>query len=552
VPERDVLDVDVLIVGGGPAGLSAAIRLAQQAARSGPGTSLSIAVVEKARSAGAHSLSGAVLDISALAELLPDYMARGAPLGCAVSRDDVLLLTKRTHVRLPLTPPPLANQGSFVIALSTFVAWLARQAERAGVDVVTGFGASELLYEGDRVVGARMSDRGLKKTGAATAAFEPGPDIRSRLTILCDGVRGNLTKQLIARHRLDEGRLPQTYALGVKELWEVPSGRLDPGHVIHTLGFPLRLREFGGGFVYGLPDNKVSLGLVAGLDYEDAAFDPHARLQTLKAHPFVAGLLDGGTLVRAGAKALPEGGWHAIPRLHADGALMAGDAAGFVNSLRLKGLHLAMRSGMLAADAAFRALAENDVSAPSLAHFDRAVAEGPIRAELYPVRNIHQAFAGGLLAGLAFSAFSLATNGWWFTERLAATPGHRRMKRLDTRPAQAGPPAAAQVRTHAPLSFDKATSTHASGTTHREDAPSHLVVRDPSICTTRCTHEYGNPCTKFCPADVYEMVERDGAPQLHINASNCLHCKACDIIDPYQIVDWVPPEGGDGPSYEGM
>jgi electron-transferring-flavoprotein dehydrogenase len=450
-----------------------------------------------------------------------------------------------------MTPPPLANHGSFVIALSTFVAWLVAQAERTGVDVFTGFGASELLYDGDRVVGARMGDRGVNKMRTATAAFEAGPDIRARLTILCDGVRGNLTKQLIARHRLDEGRLPQTYALGVKELWDVPSGRLDPGHVIHTLGFPLRLREFGGGFIYGLPDNKVSLGLVAGLDYEDAAFDPHERLQILKAHPFVAGLLDGGTLVRAGAKALPEGGWHAIPRLHADGALIAGDAAGFVNSMRLKGIHLAMRSGMLAADTAFRALADNDVSASSLARFDRAVAEGAIRAELYPVRNVHQAFAGGLLAGLAFSAFSLATNGWWFTERLGAKPGHQRMRRLDTRPANAGPPAAAPA-IHAGLSFDKATSTHASGTTHREDAPSHLVVRDPSICTTRCTREYGNPCTKFCPAGVYEMVVRDGAPQLHINASNCLHCKACDIIDPYQIVDWVPPEGGEGPSYEGM
>jgi electron-transferring-flavoprotein dehydrogenase len=369
---------------------------------------------------------------------------------------------------------------------------------------------------------------------------------------VCDGVRGNLTKVLVKRFGLDEGRHPQRYALGIKELWDLPPGRLSAGRVIHTLGYPLRAREFGGGFLYGMPGHLASIGLVTGLEYEDPLFDPHAAFQRFKQHPFVSALLEGGTLVRYGAKALPEGGWHAIPRLHMAGALIAGDAGGFVNSLRLKGIHLAMQTGMLAAETAFEAVRSGDVSDTRLSAFDRAVAASAVGRELYPVRNVHQAFERGLAPGVAFAGFSILTRGWWRRTPLPARAGHERMRQLD-RPLTAAPDPAGSVKPDRRLTFDKVMGVHYSGTKHPEDAPSHLIVADTDICRTRCTVEYGNPCTRFCPAHVYEMVD-DGAggQRLHINASNCVHCKTCDIMDPYQIIDWVPPEGGSGPDTEGL
>jgi electron-transferring-flavoprotein dehydrogenase len=400
-------------------------------------------------------------------------------------------------------------------------------------------------------VGVRTGDRGLDRAGAPLQNYELGVDLRARVTIFCDGVRGNLTKQLVSTFRLDAGRLPQTYSLGIKELWELAPGRLEAGRVVHTVGFPLKQREFGGGFVYGLPDNRASIGLVTGLDYEDPMLDPHALFQRFKEHPFVAALLSGGTLIRYGAKALPEGGWHAIPRLHVAGGLVAGDAGGLVNSLRLKGIHLAMRTGMLAAETAFEAVQSGDVSEARLSSFDRAIGASDIRRELYPIRNVHQAFNRGLVAGMLFAGVSLLTRGWWFRDSLPARAGHERMRKLD---ATIGAPAPAMaVKPDRRLTFDKATSVHYSGAKHRENAPSHLIVRDTDICRTRCRVEYANPCTRFCPAEVYAMVDDGmGGQRLQVNASNCVHCKTCDIMDPYQIIDWVPPEGGDGPDYEGM
>ncbi|MFO7301079.1 MAG: electron transfer flavoprotein-ubiquinone oxidoreductase [Acidobacteriota bacterium] len=552
--ERETLEVDVLIVGAGPAGLSAAIRLAQLQAAAG-GDPLSIAVLEKGPEPGAHSLSGAVMDLSALGELFPDFEARGAPVGCRVTGDEVRFLTPARAWRLPITPPPLSNHGCAVVSLSDVVRWLAAQAEALGIDVFSGFPGSELIIDGTRVVGVRTGDRGLDRHRQPTALFEPGVDVRAAVTILCDGVRGNLTKTLVRRLDLDVDRQPQTYSLGIKELWETPAPKVPPGRVIHTVGYPLQTTEFGGAFIYGLPDNQVAIGLVTGLGPADPLFDPYHTFQRLKQHPFVADLLEGGTLLKYGAKALPEGGWYAIPRLAVDGALIAGDAGGFVNSLRLKGIHLAMRTGMLAAEAAFDAIRAGDTSRARLVRYEQQVRTGAVGRELFPVRNVHQAFDRGFFTGVAFAGLSMLTGGWWVRDPIPATAGHRRMRTVarvhgDPRRLEA---ALAPPPFDRRLTFDRLTAVHHSGTRHREDAPSHLIVHDTDICRTKCRIEYANPCTRYCPANVYEMVD-DGAGgvRLQINASNCVHCKTCDIIDPYQIVDWVPPEGGDGPRFEGM
>ena len=540
----------MLIVGGGPAGLSAALHLARIQKRHG-GEPLTIAVLEKSREGGSHMLSGAVLDPSALRDLMPDCEARGAPLGSPVLDDRVVFLTRGRVIRFPITPPPLHNHGCYVTSLNRLVKWLAEQVEAEGVDVFTGFAASEVLYEGDRIVGVRTGDRGIGRDGVQKPTFEPGVDVRATVTILADGVRGNLTKTVVRRLGLDTGRIPQSYAIGIKELWDVPPGRLPAGTVVHTLGYPLRFEEFGGGFLYAAERDRLSVGFVAGLDYRDPLFDPHAAFQRFKSHPFVSTLLAGGELVRYGAKALPEGGWHAIPRPYTDGALIIGDAAGFLNSMRLKGIHLAMRTGMHAAEAAHDAVRAKDPSAARLRTFQDLIDAGDVRRELYPVRNVHQSFGHGLLAGLAYAGLSLVTGGWWLRDPMPSHPGHARMAKVaDYSDAASGPPVAIDRK----LTFDRLTNVHHSGTQHVEDQPSHLIVHDTDICRTRCREEYANPCLRFCPANVYEMVDAaDGSGvRLQINASNCVHCKTCDIMDPYQIIDWIPPEGGGGPQYDGM
>jgi electron-transferring-flavoprotein dehydrogenase len=432
------------------------------------------------------------------------------------------------------------------------VQWLGVRVEAAGIDIFTGFAGQDVLMDGDRVIGVRTGDRGVGRHGGPKPTFEPGVDISAKVTIFCDGVRGNLTKQLIRHVGLARDAQPAQFALGLKELWEVPAGRLDPGAVIHTLGYPLRHEEFGGAFIYGLPERQISLGFVVGLDYHDPMFDPHMAFNRFKQHPFIRSLLEGGQLIRYGAKAMPEGGWNTIPRPFTDGALIAGDAGGFVNSVRLKGIHLAMRTGMLAAETAYEAVRSGNTSATKLAAYRTRLDESDVKRELYPVRNVHQAFGYGLIPGMLFAGLNLLTRGWFFRD-LQGHSGHQRMRTLaryygtdpasSTEPGNVTPP-------DRRLTFDKLTNVHYSGTAHDEDQPSHLLVHT-EVCSSICGPEYGHPCVRFCPANVYEIVRDGNAPRLQINASNCVHCKTCDIMDPYGVITWTPPEGG-GPHYLGM
>ncbi len=550
--ERETLDVDILVVGAGPAGMSAALRLAQLQEQQG-GEPLTVAVIDKAREAGAHSLSGALLDPSTLAELIPDFVAKGAPLASDVTTDSVYLLGATSKFRLPITPPPFANHGNYVISLSHFVKWLGQQVEATGTDLFMGFAGQSVLYEGTRVVGVRTGDRGIGRQGAPRGSVEPGADIRAKVTIFADGVRGHLTKQLTRELQLDSTN-PAQFAIGLKELWDVPKDRLAPGTVIHTLGYPLRDEEFGGSWIYAMPEGRLSVGFVVGLDYKDPLLDPHQAFQRFKTHPFVRDILADGQLVRFGAKALPEGGWNTQPTLYADGALIVGDAANFVNSMRLKGIHLAMRSGMLAAETAFAAVRKDDTSTAMLAAYKTAIDASAVRRELYPVRNVHQAFGNGTLIGSAFAGLTMATGGLW-PGNLRGHAGHTRMSTLDNYYGMARGDvlvASNALPADRVLTFDKATSVHFSGVHHEENQPPHLRV-ETDVCHSVCGPEFGHPCVKFCPANVYEMVDNGaGGRRLQLNASNCVHCKTCDIMDPYGVITWVAPEGGEGPQYDGM
>ncbi len=541
-------------MGAGPAGLACALHLArlirQHNEANGPqgGTQLSaenIYVLEKGRELGAHQLSGAIMDPRGLRELVPDF-EQSAPLDTPVTDDAAFFFTERSAWKFPITPPPLQNHGNYVISLNKLVKWLGGLVEKAGVNLFTQFAGAQLIYEGEGIAGVITEDKGLDKEGKPKDNFTPGYELRARVTVLAEGPRGSLTKDLVNKKKLD-GLNPQVYAIGIKELWEVPPGRIAAGYVAHTLGWPLGSEIYGGGWIYGMRENRVSLGLVAGLEYHDPLFDPHEAFQKFKTHPFIKRVIQGGKLVRYGAKTIPEGGWYSMPRPYVDGGLIIGDSGSFLNSQRLKGIHMAIKSGMLAAETIFEALRAGDTSAKTLSAFPQKVDQSWIKKELWAVRNFHQAYQHGLWAGLFHTAIQFVTGGRGLIDPMRVRPGHEAYQRLDGAAV-----AHTRFKGDGALTFDRLTDVYHSGTRHEEDQPCHLVVADTDICTDRCAREYGNPCQYFCPAAVYEMVREKDELRLKINASNCVHCKTCDIADPYQIINWVVPEGGGGPNYEGM
>jgi electron-transferring-flavoprotein dehydrogenase len=549
--QRDQLEVDVLFVGAGPASLAGAIRLGQLAKAAG--RELEILVIEKGGEIGSHGISGAVLDPRSLDELLPNWRSE-APVESPVTTDEMWFLTATGKIKAPITPPPLNNHGKYVASLQRLTKWLGDKAEEAGAQVFPAFPGQELLWgEGDAVVGVRTGDKGIDHNGKPKSNYEPGADILAKVVVLGEGPRGTLAKQATPRLGLDDGREPQVYAAGIKELWQLPDDRFKAGAVIHTLGYPLPPETFGGGFMYGMSGNVLDIGHVTGLDYKNPTTDPQNELQRMKLHPVIAKMLEGAKMIRYGAKAIPEGGLFAMPRLYADGLLLIGDTGGFLNGMRLKGIHLAIKSGMMAAETVWDALVAGTYDAQTLSAFERRFKDSWAYAEMRSSRNFHQGFKNGLVPGMINAGLSTITGGRGFgvVNELPAVPGYEVMEKAGYRPKETPRAPIDNV-----LTFDKLTDVFASGTMHEEDQPSHLRVADTNICRDRCTVEYGNPCQYYCPAKVYEpMFEKVGDSvegRLQINFTNCVHCKTCDIIDPYQIITWVPPQGGEGPVYTGM
>lgn len=547
---REVMEYDVLIVGAGPAGLASAIRLKQLA--TARGAEVSVCVIDKGAEVGAHILSGAVMEPRALDELLPDWRNSPSPITVKAGKDTFSFLTAKHSIRLP-TPPTMNNHGNYIVSLGEVARWLAEQAESLGVEIYPGFAAAEVLYnESGAVVGIATGDAGVGKDGKATPRFTRGVELRARQTLFAEGCRGSLTKTLFERFNLRDGVDPQTYGIGLKEVWEIDPAKHAAGTIRHTIGWPLSMNTYGGSFIYHMAGNLLAIGFVVGLDYSNTYLSPFEEFQRFKQHPVVKSLLTGGKRLSYGARALSEGGFQSIPRLTFAGGMLIGDAAGLVNVPKIKGIHTAMKSGMIAAEAIDAHLAQGGeavtASGVEITAYRQMMEKSWIWPELRSVRNIRPSFHYGLLFGMGYSALdSMILRGhmpWTF---------HNHDDHACLKPAAQSHPIV-YAKPDGVISFDRLSSVYLSGARHEEDQPCHLQLKRPELAIDVNLNVYDSPESRYCPAGVYEIVrDADGSnPRLVINASNCVHCKTCDIKDPTQNINWVTPEGGGGPNYRGM
>jgi electron-transferring-flavoprotein dehydrogenase len=552
--ERESMQYDVVIVGGGPSGLAAAIRLKQLAAEHG--SELGVCVIEKGSEVGAHILSGAVIDPIALNELIPDWKEKGAPIHTPVSDDRFYYLTAKRAVRIPslLMPPLLSNHGCYAVSLGNVCRWLAQQAEALGVEIYAGFAGAEVLFHEDgSVKGVATGDMGIGKSGEHTDRYTPGVELHGKYTLFAEGVRGNLSQLLMQRFKLRDGVDPQKYAIGLKELWQIDPAKHKPGLVMHTMGWPLDNKTFGGSFMYHLEQNQVSLGFVVNLDYWNPHLAPYEEFQRFKHHSVVRPYLEGGKRIAYGARAINEGGLQSVPKLAFPGGALIGCAAGFLNVPRIKGSHNAMKTGMLAAEAAFARIAAGGQGHDVLDTYEAAFKASWAYQDLWKVRNVKPGYRWGTMVGTVHAELQMWLHHLGLGRLLPYTLHHGKADHESLTPA-AGAPKIAYPKPDGVISFDRLSSVFISNTNHREDQPSHLKLKDPAIPVSFTLPRYDEPAQRYCPAGVYEIVRDAGGgnPRFVINFQNCVHCKTCDIKDPPQNIVWTVPEGGGGPNYPNM
>ena len=541
--DRENMEYDVVIIGAGPSGLSCAIRLKQLAKEQNK--DISVCILEKGSEVGAHIISGAVFEPRALNELIPDWKDKGAPLTCPATKDKFLFLTKKSGIPLP-TPPQMHNKGNYIISLGNLCRWLASQAEELGVEIFPGFAAAEVLYNDDgKVIGVATGDMGLNEKGEKTDQFEAGMELHARQTIFAEGCHGSLTKELIAKYDLRKDSDPQTYGLGIKEIWEIKPENHNQGLCQHTIGWPMDNQTYGGSWIYHMEDNLISIGFVVGLDYKNPYLSPYEEMQRFKLHPKIKPLLEGSKRIAYGARTLVEGGFQSLPKLTFGGGLLIGDTAGFLNVPKIKGNHTAMKSGMVAAESVFKFLQENQEWGKECSSYPEKLKKTWLWEELKSVRNIRAGFNKGLWSGLTNAVIQTITKG----SGTKTLPNHADYAQTE------------KAALHTPIkypkpdgviTFDRLTSVQLSNTNHAEKQPCHLALKDPNIPIEKNLPEYDEPAQRYCPAAVYEIIKENDKPVFKINSQNCVHCKTCDIKDPAQNIDWRVPNGGDGPNYPNM